>query len=67
VDHETGSRSQILIDATSRVPWQMRSRLPYRVATVRNCSVPRGGGGLLIARWPLGIALPHWPEYGRAH
>ena len=27
VDHRTGSRSQILIEATSTVPWKMYSRL----------------------------------------
>jgi len=35
VDHGTGSRSQILIDATSTLPWYMNSRLSYRVATAR--------------------------------
>jgi hypothetical protein len=35
VDHETGWRSQILIEATSTVPRQTKSRLSYRVATAR--------------------------------
>jgi hypothetical protein len=35
VDHETGWRSQILIEATSTVPRQAKSRLSYRVATAR--------------------------------
>jgi len=35
VDHETGCRSQIRIEATSMVPRQTKSRLSYRVATAR--------------------------------
>ena len=35
VDHGTGWRSQILIEATSTVPRQTKSRLSYRVATAR--------------------------------
>jgi hypothetical protein len=37
MDHGTGSRSQIRIEATSTVAWYMNSRLSYRVATARNC------------------------------
>ena len=35
VDHETGWRSQIRIEATSMVPRQTKSRLSYLVATAR--------------------------------
>jgi len=35
VDHGTGSRSQIRIEATSTVPRQTKSRLSYLVATAR--------------------------------
>ena len=35
VDHGTGWRSQILIEATLTVPRQMKSRLSYLVATAR--------------------------------